>query len=175
MGKAAKRLDESLVMSLPLFADLQRDQVRTILDAASPHRHDPGATVFAEGASATQFFLLLDGHVRAQLVTANRELIPDGTFAKVRLTIRPGGVNGATPADAGLVKASRSSDTRMLDCEFAVVDGPHARRKFWQSFAVAGGNLDEKGVNGGIKSGHWAAQNQASGEAPSAMARALAT
>ena len=31
------------------------------------------------------------------------ELIPDGTFAKVRLTIRPGGVNGATPADAGLL------------------------------------------------------------------------
>jgi len=30
-------------------------------------------------------------------------------------------------------------------------------------------------VNGGVKSGHWAAQNQASGEAPSAMARALVT
>jgi len=44
------------------------------------------------------------------------ELIPDGTFAKVRLTIRPGGVNGATPADAGLLKASQSSDARMLDC-----------------------------------------------------------
>ena len=71
------------------------------------------------------------------------ELIPDGTFAKVRLTIRPGGVNGATPADAGLLKASQSSDARMLDCEFTVVDGPHARRKFWQSFTVAGGKLDD--------------------------------
>ncbi len=30
-------------------------------------------------------------------------------------------------------------------------------------------------VNGGTKTGHGAAQNQASGEAPSAMARALAT
>lgn len=28
------------------------------------------------------------------------ELIPDGTFAKVRLTVRPGGVDGATPRDA---------------------------------------------------------------------------
>lgn len=28
-------------------------------------------------------------------------------------------------------------------------------------------------VNGGVKTGHAAAQNQASGEAPSAMARAL--
>ena len=34
------------------------------------------------------------------------ELIPDGTFAKVAMTIRPGGLNGATPADAGLLKAS---------------------------------------------------------------------
>jgi len=32
------------------------------------------------------------------------ELIPDGTFAKVRLTIRPGGVNGASRMDAGLLK-----------------------------------------------------------------------
>jgi hypothetical protein len=79
------------------------------------------------------------------------ELIPDGTFAKVRLTIRPGGINGATPADAGLLKASQSSDARMLDCEFTVVDGPHARRKFWQSFTVAGGKLDEKGQSIGWK------------------------
>lgn len=79
------------------------------------------------------------------------ELIPDGTFAKVRLTIRPAGVNGATPMDAGLLKASQSSDAKMLDCEFTVVDGPHARRKFWQSFTVAGGKVDEKGQSIGWK------------------------
>jgi hypothetical protein len=79
------------------------------------------------------------------------ELIPDGTFAKVRLAIRPGGVNGATPMDAGLLKASQSSDARMLDCEFTVVEGPHARRKFWQSFTVAGGKVDENGQSIGWK------------------------
>jgi len=79
------------------------------------------------------------------------ELIPDGTFAKVRLTIRPGGVNGATAMDAGLLKASQSSDAKMLDCEFTVVDGPHARRKFWQSFTVAGGKVEEKGQSIGWK------------------------
>jgi len=73
------------------------------------------------------------------------ELIPDGTFARVRLTIRPGGVDGGTSMDAGLLKASHSSDAKMLDCEFTVLDGPHARRKFWQSFTVAGGKVDEKG------------------------------
>lgn len=77
------------------------------------------------------------------------ELIPDGTFAKVRLSIRPGGTNGATPMDAGLLKASQSSDARLLDCEFTVLEGPFARRKFWQAFTVAGGKLDEKGQSKG--------------------------
>ena len=77
------------------------------------------------------------------------ELIPDGTFAKLRMTIRPGGVNGATPMDAGLLKASGTSDARMLDCEFTVVEGPFQRRKFWQNFTVAGGKLDDKGQSKG--------------------------
>jgi hypothetical protein len=65
------------------------------------------------------------------------------------MTIRPGGVDGATPMDGGLLKASQSSDARMLDCEFTVVEGPYARRKFWQNFTVAGGKLDEKGQSKG--------------------------
>jgi hypothetical protein len=77
------------------------------------------------------------------------ELIPDGTFARVALTIRPGGLNGATPADARLLKASGTSDAKLLDCEFTVVEGPYARRKFWQNFTVAGGRVDEKGQSKG--------------------------
>lgn len=77
------------------------------------------------------------------------DLIPDGTFAKVSLAIRPGGVDGATPMDAGLLKASSQpgSDVLMLDCEFTVVEGPHIRRKFWQALTVSGGKVDEKGVS----------------------------
>lgn len=77
------------------------------------------------------------------------ELIPDGTFAKIKMTIRPGGLNGSTAMDAGLLKASQSSDAKMLDCEFTVVEGIYARRKFWQNFTVAGGKLDEKGQSKG--------------------------
>ena len=51
--------------------------------------------------------------------------------------------------DAGLLKASQSSDAKMLDCEFTVVEGPYARRKFWQMFTVAGGKLDDKGQSKG--------------------------
>lgn len=77
------------------------------------------------------------------------EPIPDGTFAKVGMTIRPGGVDGAAPMDKGLLKASATSDAKMLDCEFTVLEGPFAKRKFWQNFTVAGGKVDEKGVSKG--------------------------
>ena len=77
------------------------------------------------------------------------ELIPDGTFAKVKMSIRAGGVNGPTPIDAGLLKASQSSDAKMLDCEFTVVAGSYVRRKFWQNFTVSGGKLDDKGQSKG--------------------------
>jgi hypothetical protein len=77
------------------------------------------------------------------------DLIPDGTFAKLRMNIRPGGTNGAVPMDAGLLKASRSSDAKLLDCEFTVVEGPFVRRKFWQMYTVSGGKLDDKGQSKG--------------------------
>ncbi len=83
----------------------------------------------------------------------NGELIPDGTFAKVTMTIRPGGTNGQSEIDRGLLKASNSpgSDVLMVDAEFTVAEGPHVRRKFWQMFTVSGGKVDEHGVSIGWK------------------------
>jgi hypothetical protein len=77
------------------------------------------------------------------------DLIPDGTFAKVAMTIRPGGVDGQTEIDQGLLKASNTpgSDVLSLDCEFTVTEGRLARRKFWHSFTVSGGKVDEKGAS----------------------------
>ena len=81
------------------------------------------------------------------------ELIPDGTFAKVTMTIRPGGTDGQGEIDRGLLKASNvpGSDVLMLDAEFTVSGGPHVRRKFWQMFTVSGGKVDEQGVSIGWK------------------------
>jgi hypothetical protein len=77
------------------------------------------------------------------------ELIPDGTFAKVTMSIRAGGIDGQNEIDQALLKAPKdpTSDVRMLDCEFTVVEGPHAKRKFWQMFTVQGGKVDENGVS----------------------------
>lgn len=81
------------------------------------------------------------------------DLIPDGTFAKVRMSIRKGGTDGMSEVDRGLLKPSNQpgSDVLMLDTEFTVVEGPHARRKFWQMFTVQGGKLDEQGQSIGWK------------------------
>ncbi|MGG5819611.1 hypothetical protein [Falsiroseomonas sp. HW251] len=76
------------------------------------------------------------------------DVIPDGTFAKVTMVIRPGGTDGQGEVDRGLLKASRNgSDAKMVDAEFTVVTGPHTKRKFWQNFTVAGGKVDEHGVS----------------------------
>lgn len=75
------------------------------------------------------------------------ELIPDGTFAKLKLKIRPGGADGATPADKGLLRPAKRSDAKVLDCELVVMSGPFARKKMWQDFTVSGGKLDQSGVS----------------------------
>ena len=88
----------------------------------------------------------------AELPRGN-ELIPDGSFVKLRMEIRKGGIDGAAPFDQGLLKATKTpgSDVCMLDCEFTVVAGSHSKRKLWQSFTVSGGKVDEQGVSIGWK------------------------
>lgn len=69
------RLDESLLAPLPLFSLLQRPQIRAILDVATALRFDQGNTVFEEGSSAGQFFLLLDGTIRVVKITVDGEQV----------------------------------------------------------------------------------------------------
>ena len=56
----------------------------------------------------------------------NNDLIPDGAFAKVTMTIRRGGADGDSELDHGLLKASSTvgSNVKMLDAEFTVTEGP---------------------------------------------------
>jgi hypothetical protein len=79
----------------------------------------------------------------------NTDLIPDGTFAKISMTVRRGGVDGQDEIDRGLLKASTTpgSDVLSLDGELTVAEGRFVRRKFWHSFTVSGGKIDEKGAS----------------------------
>ena len=59
--------------------------------------------------------------------------VPDGTLATVQMRIRPGGVG-----EDNLLKRTASGDAEMLDCEFVIVDGEYAKRKFWDTFILEG-------------------------------------
>jgi hypothetical protein len=61
------------------------------------------------------------------------ELIPIGTIASVQMHIRPGNAG-----EGGLLKRSAKGDCEMLDCEFVLIDGPCARRKFWTNLVLEG-------------------------------------
>jgi hypothetical protein len=62
----------------------------------------------------------------AESNTGTGDLIPKGTVAPVRLSIRPGSVG-----DGGWLSTSATSSYQWLDCEFTITGGPFARRKFW--------------------------------------------
>lgn len=68
------------------------------------------------------------------------ELIPANTIAKVVATIRPGHAG-----QGGWLTRSNTSDVEYLNFEFAVIEGPYAKRKFWQNMTVSGGKVDERG------------------------------
>ena len=60
------------------------------------------------------------------------DLIPKGTLARVRMIIRPGGLND--PAQGwteGYATRGKSTDSVYLDCEFVILEGKYAKRKVW--------------------------------------------
>jgi hypothetical protein len=61
------------------------------------------------------------------------DVIPDRTIATVRMKIRPGGAG-----EGGWLRRSKDGNSEALDCEFVVLDGEHAQRKFWTLLTVAG-------------------------------------
>jgi hypothetical protein len=61
------------------------------------------------------------------------DLIPENTIAHVHLTIRPGNAG-----EGGWLKRSKDGGSFAIDAEFTVIDGPHAKRKFWSLMTVDG-------------------------------------
>ena len=62
---------------------------------------------------------------------SNTNLIPKGTLAKVRLTIRPGGFDDASQGWTGGYATRGSTGAVYLNGEFTVTEGPYARRKIF--------------------------------------------
>ncbi|WP_247743779.1 Crp/Fnr family transcriptional regulator [Shimia sp. R9_3] len=73
--KTLPRLDESLLTHLPPFSELEKRQIRRILDQATSKRYEAGVAIFDEGAPAERFYMLLDGYVRVVRITATGEQV----------------------------------------------------------------------------------------------------
>jgi hypothetical protein len=61
------------------------------------------------------------------------DLIPADTIATLHMTVKSGGAG-----EGGWLKRSKAGDSEALDCEFVVVDGEYAKRKFWTLFTISG-------------------------------------
>jgi hypothetical protein len=62
---------------------------------------------------------------------ANPNLIPKGTLAKVRLSIRPGGFDDAGQGWTGGYATRGNTGAVYLNGEFTVLEGQYAKRKIW--------------------------------------------
>ena len=62
---------------------------------------------------------------------SNGTVIPKGTLAKVRLTIRPGGFDDPSQGWTGGYAKRGATGAVYLDAEYTVVEGQYARRKIW--------------------------------------------
>ena len=66
----------------------------------------------------------------------NANLIPKGTIAKVRLTIRPGGFDDPSQGWTGGYAKRGTTGAVYLDAEYTVLEGPFARRKVWSMIGL---------------------------------------
>jgi hypothetical protein len=67
----------------------------------------------------------------------NPNLIPKGTLAKVRMTIRPGGFDDHAQGWTGGYATRGATGAVYLNAEFAVLEGPYARRKVFSMIGLS--------------------------------------
>jgi len=66
----------------------------------------------------------------------NANLIPKGTIAQVRLTIRPGGFDDPSQGWTGGYAKRGTTGSVYLDAEYTVLEGPYAKRKIWSMIGL---------------------------------------
>lgn len=67
---------------------------------------------------------------------SNANLIPKGTIARVRLTIRPGGFDDPSQGWTGGYARRGTTGSVYLDAEYTVLEGPYAKRKIWSMIGL---------------------------------------
>lgn len=117
------QLDESLLTGLPPFSQLERGQIRAILDQATSKRYEQGGAVFHEGAEADRFYLLLDGYIRVVRTTEQGEQI-------IALHISPGQLFGIAPA----LRRDTYPATAVAASESLALSWPV---RFWSEFTTS--------------------------------------
>jgi hypothetical protein len=105
---------------------------------------------------------------------SNTNLIPKGTLAKVRLTIRPGGFDDASQGWTGGYATRGSTGAVYLNGEFTVLEGPFARRKIFTLIGLYSpkgpdwGNMGRSLVRGMLNSSRGISDKDASPQAQAA-------
>ena len=104
----------------------------------------------------------------------NPNLMPKGTLAKVRLTIRPGGFDDASQGWTGGYATRGSTGAVYLNGEFTVVEGPFAKRKIWTPIGLYSpkgpdwGNMGRSLVRGMLNSARGLSDKDVSPQAQAA-------
>ena len=87
------------------------------------------------------------------------ELIPKGTVAKVRMTLKPGGFDDPAQGwTGGYATQSFETGSIYLACEFVILEGEFARRKMWSNVGLhspkgpAWGNMGRTFVRAALNS-----------------------
>jgi hypothetical protein len=102
----------------------------------------------------------------------NFDVIPRGTIARVRLTIRPGGYNDEQRGWSGGY-ATRNANTGAvyLNCEYTVLEGKYARRKIFSLIGLMSpkgpewANMGRSLVRGILNSAHGISDKDSSPQA----------
>ena len=105
---------------------------------------------------------------------ANPNLIPKGTLAKVRLSIRPGGFDDPTQGWTGGYATRGSTGAVYLNGEFTVLEGQYAKRKIWTLIGLYSpkgpdwGNMGRSLVRGMLNSARGLSDKDVSPQAQAA-------
>ena len=105
---------------------------------------------------------------------SNPNLIPKGTVAKVRLTIRPGGFDDPSQGWTGGYATRGNTGAVYLNGEFTVLEGPYAKRKIFTLIGLYSpkgpdwGNMGRSFVRGMLNSARGISDKDVSPQAQAA-------